>query len=451
MSESQPSSHYRYPFIPRDFYYVPLCWLQNIQNTGELDASDLLMVMADDETGDIVFPDEADEAAWTRDDTIGFVSHVTYGRCIAHHVQAGNLRPLGRRPARYALSAWPDFSGQGVLFRPRSYVWLRWTQWFGKNRWGPRAALVGLLAKMAQAQFDGSMAGPSQPGLLSVTASAKEIRAAAERLLPKAKAGSKILLGLQHLAGLAVIEVVEQNRSNVHYRMRADALDHPPTWPLTEIARLCDLDLDADGAWLELIQTCLRLTRQPVTAAPQVWTSIRRYDPDIATEADARAAQAHLEQMAAYTDIGLRRALHDFVVARRADARQNWVYGKWFTLFVQKMSVAEHLLMPKLASRSLQTTQLEVHYTRERLSAEDARQVAADTELHIIQDDRWLPLVAGLRPDRHALLEHSRFRCNHLHGGRLDYTRPFSVVLRCHAPQPGLILRCRFRVLQPVS
>jgi hypothetical protein len=407
--------------------------------------------MADDQTGVIVFPDDADVATWTRDGPANFVSHVTFARAVAARVAAAELQPLGQRPTSYALPAWPHFHHQGVLYRPRSYVWLRWTQWLGKNRWGPRAALIGLLALLAQAQFDGHTAQLSAPDALAMTASAGQIRAAAEKLLSKAGVGGKVLSGLQHLAGLAVIEMAAKTRNNVHYRMRGDALDLPPTWPLAEIAHRCGLSQEADQPWLELIQACLRLTGQPVTAAPQAWAMLRRYDPDLATEADAQAALAHIERQAAYSEIGLRRTLHDFVVTRRRDQRAGWVFGKWFTLFVQEMTSVEQVSMPQVTPRTLQATQLEVHYTRERLSLADAAAVAAETGLHIVQDDHWLPLVPALQPDRHALLEHSRFRCNHLHGGHLDYSRPFSVVLRCRAPRPGLVLRCRFRVLQPVS
>jgi hypothetical protein len=449
MAVSAP--RHRYPFVPGLFYYLPVQWLQEVMTTGDLDTRDLLMALADDASGVVAFSDDGHETDWTRseaDGAPGFVSHPTYHRSVNALIAAGHLEQIARRPAAYRLTTWPGFAGLGLIYKPRAYVLQRWTHWFGKNAWGPRAALVAFFAKMVREQEQQFPVTP--PTQLDVTAYKNELRALVRELLPKAACDNKVGDGLMALTRLGLLQEVSRSRNNARYFMRADALNRRPDLPLHEIASLCQLDDDAEREWGALIQTCLRLTYRPVGDAPEIWRLLRTYDPDIATPEDARAVRAHLERMAVYTEPRLKRALGDFVRARRRENRANWAYGKEFALSVQSVAEARDVTMPHLTSRSLQATQLLVRYQRQRISLEDARQAAAVTELTIRQDEMWLPLVGALKPDRCALQDHSRVGCNHLHG-RLDYARPFSVILRCAAPAPGLGLLGRFRVLQPAS
>ena len=448
-------SNYTLLFNSRDFYYLPVQWLLDAVNPAELDTMDLLMAMNDEE-GEIVFSDEEDEAYWTRTDNAcmpNIVSHTTYGDYVRDLIRRGWLVDDPKYKGCFELPHWPEFGGLGIIYRPRDYLVNRWPGWLPQLAWGTRAALIALLAKMTEDRKGSPMRGESS---LEVTATKNQVRGLAQQLLPAAHVKDKVGGGLQSLASLHLIEEVTASSKNRWYRLRCDAFDCPPTWPLSEIAQICGLDLEIDGPWLELIQAFLQFNHKLVPSSPEIWQTIEKYrrsDPHVATHDDARALLAVVKQRAGRA-CGPRRMLADFVNQRRLEEQRNWLEGKEFTLSVQRgASVSEDDLMPMASPRRAQATQLLIRFVRTSgLSLAEAETLASATAIHVRQRhtkrvEYLVELAAPLRVNRHRIKEGIVLDCNHLHGW-LDCDRPFKVMLECDQPSLKISLRCQFRVLE---
>lgn len=455
---------HRYPFVPSRFYFVPRQWLRDVATTGDFDARHLLLAMCDGGQY-IKYPESAREAAWTRnpDPHIpNVVSHVTYAQSLAV-LQARGWLAEARGEADdteiYRLLEWPDFAGEGVVYAPRAYVLRRWPGWLGKNQWSYRAALLGLFACLTE---DGAVrqvaaSGPS----VQVTAGARRIVALAHAALPALPARVLPGLGLRMLADLGLVEEVQEARTarSRVFRFSPDALEaEPGRWPPELIARLCELDVVQDEAWVALVQAFLAHNCKPPEDAPAVWATIRRYARHVATPDDARRVLARLTQLADRPGAsrlltGVRRVLGDFVAAQEAEAR--WEAGPPFELPLKNGYTAPGAgLLPLNAECRVLDTQLLVTYQRaSRLSKATAAELATGLRLYVRQnagaDDQLVHLFL-LRPplsrlDRWAIDEGSVLDASPLHT-RLDYGRPFQVTVECAADSSQLTLRCQFRI-----
>lgn len=436
------TSLYRPPFYPAMFYCVPSAWLEDVMTTGALDARDLLLFMHDG-NGSVIFPLDQPESYWTRDNDEGLpniVSHVTYRQQIEALIQEKRLAPLDDNGC-YQMLDWDRARLGAVMYRPREYVTQRWPAWLGKNNWGPRAALVGLMALMSR------QGRQDEAGTPYVIATTRQIRSEAQMWLPAAPIGGKVGEGLRQLLDLGVIDEVSRSRKNITYRLRADAFERLPRWTSEEVAGVCGLDPHADAHWAELILAFLTHNCRPLSDAPEVWAAIRRHDPEIATADDAKALIVELEQRAGHAATSVGRVLRDFVKRRRAEERR-WVRGEEFAMPLGSAVESPPLTMPTDSPHRVQATQLVIQYERgPRLSIEEAIALARGVQIDVVQGDQIIPLTRGLRADRYAIRSGNRVDANHLHE-RLDYERPFAVRLTAERWGP-LTLRCHFRARVP--
>jgi hypothetical protein len=445
------------PFVPGLFYAIPLQWLADVCETGDLDTRQLLLAMNNGTDNLVTFMPEQGEAYWTRtnpEHLPNIVSHPTYLRYRNALIDHGLLQAIEStsHPVRtYVLVGWPRFDNRGLLFVPRAHIRGRWPAWLGQGQWAPRAALLALFAKMT-AEKTGTALAAGQP--LEVTAYVKELRQRTQEILPAAHISDKIGSGLSQLADLGLISEIARSRSNRCYRLRADALDHPPAWPLAEIAARCELDATRDAPWLTVIQAFLRYNFWPVTRSQDVWAAIRRYAADSVTHDAAQAIGRMLEQRAARPGLS-RAAIHPRVVLKDyvAQQRRPWRYGPEFVLTLVKSAVSESgLWLPVTAAANLDATQLMVRPTWEgRLRREDVLALLQDTRWFVRQPlapyvERLIELPLPLRPDHQTFTDGLFLEGTHLHT-HLDYTAPFTVTLEAAQAQPRLRLCCRFRVL----
>lgn len=446
------------PFAPASFYAVPYQWLRDVCATGDLDTRQLLLAMNNGLDALVVFPPERNEAYWTRANPAGqpnVVSHPTYLRYLRALLADGKLRVADDDATTasqvYVLADWPRFADAGRLYVPRAYIERRWPAWLGQSQWAPRAALLALLDKLAAEQA-GAPAVPGQP--LEVTAYVKELGPRARAVLPKAHVAGRVGDGLAILADLGLVAEVARSRANRSYRLRTDAFDHPPAWPLAEIAARCGLHLTQDKPWVALIRDFLQRNFWPVTRSAEVWAAIRRYAADAVTHHDAQAIGRLLAQRAARPGTG-RQALHPRTVLKDylAQRRRPWLYGAEFSVTLTSgASSASGLWLPVAAAVNLDATQLVVWPTWEgRLSHEDVLALLQHTRWFLRQQtaryvERLIELPLPLRPDRQTITAGLVLDGNHLHTA-LDYALPFRVTVEPAQAQPRLSLRCQFRVL----
>lgn len=452
-----PGPYQPVPFVPSLFYAIPLQWLADVCETGDLDTRQLLLAMNNGTDNLVTFPPEQNEAYWTRtnpDNQPHVVSHPTYLRYLKGLLDRGLLQVLERAPGPahvYVLTGWPRFDNTGRLFVPRGHIQHRWPAWLGPGQWAPRAAVLAFLAKMT-AEKTGASGAAGQP--LEVTAYVKELRQRTQEILPAARVSDKIGSGLTQLADLGLVAEIARSRANRCYRLRADAFDHPPAWPLAEIAARCDLAAIQDAPWLDVIQAFLRCNFWPVTRSSEVWAAIRRYAADAVTHDAAQAIGRLLAERTARPGVS-RAALHPRAVLKDyvAQQRRPWRYGFEFSLSLVKGATSERKLwLPVSSPANLDATQLMVHPTWEgRLRREDVLAWLQDTRWFVRQPrapyvEQLIELPLPLRPDRHAFTDGLFLEGNHLHTA-LDYAVPFSVTLESPQTQPRLTLRCQFRVL----
>ncbi len=452
-----PGVYHPFPFVPGLFYAVPLQWLADVQETGDLDTRHLLLAMNSGTDGLLVFPPERNEAYWTRENPEqlpNVVSYPTYLRYLKALIARGWLH-VDRHDTKaahvYALAGWPNFAGAGVLYVPRSHIQRRWPAWLGQGQWAPRAALLAFLAKMT-AEKAGALVAVGQP--LEVTAYVKELRQRAQTILPSAQVAAKVGDGIAMLADLGLVTEVAHSRFNHCYRLRTDAFDRPPTWPLAEIAARCGLDVVREEPWVALIQAFLRCNFWPLTRSPEVWGAIRRQIPDAVTHDAAHAIGRLLAQRAARSHVS-RSATSPSAVLKdyTAQQRRPWLHGPTFTLPLVNGAASElGLWLPVVAPANSDATQLIVQPTcGPRLSDEDAVALLEGTRWFIRQPtaryvEQLIELPIPLRADRRALIDGLFLEGSHLHTA-LNFSLPFRVALEPRQQNARLTLTCQFRVL----
>lgn len=445
------------PFTPALFYAVPRQWLADVRETGDLDTRQLLLAMNNGLDALVVFPPDRNEAYWTRTHSKGLpnvVSHPTYQRYVRALLTDGRLQVADEQATTnqvYILTGWPRFDGTGRFFVPRAYIERRWPVWLGQSQWAPRATLLAFLAKMT-AEKTGTLIAVGQS--LEVTAFVKELRQHAQNLFPVAGVADKVGSGMTLLADLGLVSEIAHSRFNRCYRLRSDAFDRPPTWPLAEIAARCGLDLAQDEPWVILIQAFLRYNFWPITRSAEIWAAIRRYAPDAVTHDHALAIGRLLAQQAARPGVG-RTATHPRTVLKDYVAllRRPWCYGPEFDLPLTVGASSEPgMWLPVASPANIDATQLVVRPTL-------PGRAHHENVLALLQGARWflrqqtapyvervIELPLSLRPDHHALTDGVFLSGNHMHT-TLDYALPFRVTVEPTRAKPRLTLHCQFRVL----
>ena len=205
MADPTPMSlQFPMPFVPRDFYYLPQTWLNQVITPAQLDTYDLLFRALDAWDGLITLAAE-EVKSLTREPPPGrpsLISHVTFGQELHKLLAADRLR-LTSKPGTYAVTDGTAFAGSGLVYRPNSYCDNRWPHFFGKNAWGPRAALLALLVALHDryVQLPGPYDAP-----LTVSATVPELRELCRHTLPSANADKKVGEGLNRLTGLSVVD-----------------------------------------------------------------------------------------------------------------------------------------------------------------------------------------------------------------------------------------------------
>jgi hypothetical protein len=435
-------THYLPPFDHERFYLVPLLWLRDVREALDLDARDLLLSMHLDRNSNLLtFPEGETIAYWVRENGDGLpnlMSHVSFAAQLKRLLAEEPQRPALLQQDRtfrevFQLVDWPAFAHLGVIYKPRSYIRLRWPVWLGASL-AARAALLGLLAQLAEAR----LASDLEP--LSVTATKVQVRKQVKRLLPASAVDAQVGVGLRQLCDLRLVELTESSRHNTTYRLAIEAFTRPPRYTSEDVAAALGLDRTQHGHWVALVEAFLRHNFLPLEQSQALWRKIRSYDPDIATETDARTLLRTLEAQAGRASTNPTRILADYV---KRKAKQAWQYSSSFAIRLHVGEIAQskpEVTMPALygAQVHLQATQLVLTVEPPaRLALVDAVMVLqtelANAQLDILQGETLIQVTNRLRPTLLDLRTQWIIDCNHLHR-QLDYAQPLQLLLRYPSP-----------------
>jgi len=414
----------------------------------------------------------------------------TYGTQIRKLTSMGKIEQYKSAAAteiEFSVTDWPAVGP--VIYRPIGYLKNRWPAWFGARNWGARSALLAfmyLLTKQYQAQK------PVDKETLTVTVSHNEIVQTALALCPAAIPATNNLLskkdvqrGLKELVALGLIT----ETSASHYCFSTDVLQVPHRWRPVHLARVLDLDEESLIEWLTLAANLMQALQQPITVAEKSWTVLKKerqrksnsphllYGNDLAlfekhvvlrctAALKAKSGQAKGSQADDEPDkqakqknpqsIPVDQLLQDF---KREAFGKGRYQSEYFQFKSSQISVAKNeasggtqIKMPSDTYRGIQATQLVIRYEcTKNLSTDEALPVAQGAYFIVTQQnehgDMTTISIGPAKPKERDIRFAYILPANHLHKDRIDYARPFEVMLRCPNPDPRLHLHCAFVLL----
>lgn len=454
-------------------YPIPVNWLAHVDAPATLDTLEVLLMHSYD--GDVIFDDA--EESWHQEDDVErrlrkLFARQTFWKCRKVLLDEGLLRPAPRqhlypgksqqmrRQLTQGLTyTWREWShAAAAIHRPRPYLAWRWPAWLGGADLGSRMALLALLAPT----LSGRLCDPA-PAPEEVRRSRREIQRFVDshfaHLGDAAYLRSKTDKGL---AELTVLGIVQAEPEDVFVVRLAD-LEQRPRWPAAMVARACRLEKPAEAPLVTLVRDAMDACCEPAPALRHVANHVRQlYRSHLFTEQERRGLR---KQFRVASRPG--RLVH-FVEAVEAyrqamDVHAERILGGEFRLPVQPIALATQtvdgqlLRMPVKSAHRVNATQLlilpifkddiSVEEIRERLAAIEVLiwQRRADGSVMVVP----LPMAAPKRLD----VEFGYVvRANDLHT-RLDYARPFEVIVKCDRAEPRIHLQFVFRVLmaKPVN
>ncbi len=471
-----PLTLYPTPFSDQQFYALPLDWLLDIRHASDLDVRDLLLCHLLD--GQIIFDDEAKESHWCAMDKTGrlqqLFSRPTYTRwrdeLLAQkrlqqyergrhpRTKAGLIRSELEQGIQYVVSEWPPRAES--VYRPHGYIRNRWPVWLGNNQSGlaMRAILLALLAKMTRT-FRGQAATPP----LHITATWEEIELFIRDHLTAVHQPSALLYTEEKLQDalrdLCTLGVVEELSAPLRCSLRSDVFSRPPDWPPEEIASMCHLQKPEDGLWVALIRDLMLHCCEPVQRLRHVGGLVshqRRKAQALATADDLLQLRSQLHQRRKAKSCLLQadQLVNDFI---QQQSKRSVLIGTRFELACAHIAQAVSadnstaLHMPAATAHRLNATQLRIRPVRSAdLSVAETQTLLADACFVIWQENgAGEPTMIHLpcpRPKTLGVDCGFVVPANHLHN-RLDYSRPFELLLKCPQPEPRLTLQGDFRLL----
>lgn len=416
MQQQQSHSPYALPFDIRNFYLLPVQWVQAVGSVGAFDSLHLLASTHQERSEWLIYPPDQPESYWLRNNPDGLpnlVSHPTYYAWLEQMWRQGWLVNCeAASPGEfthsgcYRMTGWPEFDGQGFHYAPRSFVLHRWPRLFVQNGAGIRAALTGCFALLEKAEMEASSR------TLETTASQRQLTQAAAQLLPQMYDADKTGQGFAQLVGLGLLTPVRQSgsRNNRWYRFRSDVFDEAPQWPIHEIAERCLLDSVQDAHWVSLIQAFLRYNYLLIDQAAELWQTIRAYDRWLVTAEDVADVLVHLQAKAGHSATSAKRILSDFEKSQSRAKRRYWVDSVSTRLVLtNSINRSGPIFLPAPArvrdERVVDTLQL-CFERGPRLSFHDAQAELAKWSLWVSQDDWAWRVCPQIRADRYAISHH---------------------------------------------
>lgn len=436
------------PFLPASYYLVLKAWLTGVEQPLALDARELVNCAQIEDSDTIAFAGPYELALWVRENDAGkpnLLSHVTFNRYFEQLMleQDGSrepcLRPVSGQRATYQIQDWPAIAGAGVIYKPRAYLHNLWPVRLGHGARAARAALLALFDVMTQDTPERA------PGPVTRPITLQQIKARAAALLPRYVDTRQIGSSLRQLEQLGLITELSHSNHNTTYCLNLAAFDRPSQLQPAAVAAACGLDPVHSAVWVELVCAFLAALLKPEEQAAAVWKQIRQHGRDLASEEDARRVIALLQQRRGQRSSGIARVLRDYRSQQASAA--TWLNGRSFVLDANPsgFGAATGVSMPPGTELGdhLQATQL-------LLSLEPAADMAtaaellAGSRLLVWQAPNLIVVTEDLRL-RHTLISgECVLDCNSLHG-RLDYARPFVVLLFSREAQSTIRLTGRFR------
>jgi len=389
------------------------------------------------------------------------LSRPTYAKCKNWLIEHGYLRKAtDKDPFDYQFV--PAFeSSLQIIYRHRGYLDQRWPLWLGQNC-VTRIVLLAFLDAMAeqtirQAQLS-SYAELSEDDLLIVLGSLLgEDQPTRDQI-------QTALQQLRMLAALTLAPVNEHPAPRTH-RLHITIFESPPVWSSSELqTRFCAARAQ-DTPWINPFIQLLRACCHPVDQAKSLWNTLVneyiRAGVILADSVDLQRLESFIGAVDRYLEkrplayIPAAKTVLQLFVEKRIHAETRWVSAP-LSFELADVAIVRAVAMPHPTAHHLDATQLEISY-RPDAGLSDAEIYAS---LHQIQFLIWQAVEQGepqlilIHPQLPKTLDRNApliVRCNHLHG-RLDYSRPFDLLLKCAVPTTQIHITCRFILLhqQPV-
>ncbi|HAJ36710.1 MAG TPA: hypothetical protein DCL15_13575 [Chloroflexi bacterium] len=448
-------------------YPIPLQWLAYVDSPATLDVLEVLLVHSYD--GEVIF-DEA-EATWHQeDDPVRQLRKVfarqTFSQRRSRLLALGLLHPTPRqhlyprqaRQVRRQLTqglayTWREWTRTATaIHRPRPYLAWRWPAWLGGADLGSRMALLGLLAPTLSARLCDAVAAPAE-----VRRSRGDIQRFVNTYF--AHLGDADYLRTKTNKGLAELEVlgIVHAEAEDFFVLRLADLEQRPRWPAMLVARACRLEKPGDAPLAALVRDAMDACCEPAPSLRHVANRVRQlHRTHLFTEQERQALRKRFRvasrpgRIVHFTE-----AVEEHLRAIDVHAARK-VSGE-FRLPIQPIALAvqtvdgEPLSMPVKSVHRVNATQLlilpvfqhdiSVEEVCERLAAIEVLiwQRKADGTVEVVP----LPTAA---PKRLGIEYGYVVRANDLHT-RLDYARPFEVIVKCDRAEPRIHLECVFRIL----
>lgn len=463
------------PYTRDHFYLVPVTWLRGVSDAGDWDTRELLLAQVWD--GQIIFTQPPEEQQWVEDsdDRRRFFSRQTYSRHKNTLLRLGLLQKFLPPPrttqvslavhrelyqgVKYAVSDWPP--PFPLFYRPLSYLQQRWPVWLGNSDTSSRAILLAFFEEAAHhATQPASGASTSLPP--TITRTWQQIQRFVSTQLTTGQGDQaaalldKLRKGVEELLLLAVLQ--EEEGYPLRYSLQLTHFQEKPCWRPQAMAQACKLDWPQQTEWVLLLRDLMLHCWEPVTRLQTVWHALayHRQTPYLQESADLFDLQKHIRlQRRDRPPRRYHELLDDYLQKRQGQGLR--LLSPSFQLPAQALAQAsnslsgELLRMPVTTAHGINATQLAIHCQRASdLTVAETQEILAATHFIVWQEkEEQDPVAVPLTcPPPKALSIDYGFivRANQLHQ-RLDYSRPFTVIIKCNRPDPRLHLTCCFRLL----
>jgi hypothetical protein len=448
-------------------YPIPVNWLAHVDSPATLDTLEVLLMHSYD--GEVIF-DEAEENWHQEDDPVRqlrkLFARQTFWKCRRLLLNEGLLHPsplqrlyLGkskqvRRQLTQGLAyTWREWSlAAAAIHRPRPYLAWRWPAWLGGVDLGSRMALLALLGPAMSGRLCDLMTAPEE-----VRRSRSEIQRFVDSHF--AHLGDALYLCSKTdkgLAELVVLGIVQAEPEDVFVLRLAD-LEQRPYWPAPIVARTCRLEKAADAPLVALVRDAMDACCEPAPSIRQVANHIRHmYRSHLFEEEERQALRKHFRVSSRPGRlIHFAEALKEY--KRAMDVHAQRKLGGEFRLPIQPIALAvqtvdgKPLLMPVKSAHRVNATQLLIlPVFKDDISVEEVRERLAAIEVLIWQRKAdgmaEVVLLPTAAPKRLGVEFGYVVRANDLHT-RIDYARPFEVIVKCDRSEPRTHLQCVFRIL----
>lgn len=365
------------------------------------------------------------------------------------------IDPLIDPPIKFRFTIPINFP-QLTIYRRRGYLYNRWPVWLGRN-WLSRAIVLAFLDEAVSLALNTNRVPTSCE--LSTEQIVTILRAHYNRDDFDNKEIEKALQQLRMLGAIESVENADSTQKPSH-RCVLTVFDARPQWSQKEILAHFTASTADETPWLPEFIALLNLCCQPVDETKSVWaTLVHEYiEPGV-----IKLDDIDLPHLRSFIYAQIRYLRHqrrsyfpsaDDVLStfeRTRLHRKRRLVSNQFHLKLSEISIVRDIRMPYLHAHYLNATQLKLSYSVAESDIAILKETLRNSTFYVWQDTKLgEPVLIPIPMQLPKSLENRNpliLRCNHLHG-KIDYSRPFDLLLRCDLPNPEIQLTGHFNLLR---